>query len=151
AQPGTLQAGLVAATQSTDTLAPLAAITSPAAGANVTGGQAVTISGTATDSGGGQVAGIEGSVDNGATWQPATGRGTWTYAWTPSIPGSVTIRARAVDDSGNLQTAAVTRTVTVGAQACPCTGWDNTVVPNNPADSDVGPLELGVKFRTDVA
>ena len=34
----------------------------------------VTISGTATDTGGGVVGGVEVSTDDGATWHPATGR-----------------------------------------------------------------------------
>ena len=41
------------------------------------------ISGTATDTGGGVVGGVEVSTDGGTTWHPATGRGTWTYTWTP--------------------------------------------------------------------
>ena len=56
-QPGTLQAGLVPATASTDTTAPTATITSPAQGASLTAGTTYTISGTASDAGGGVVAG----------------------------------------------------------------------------------------------
>ena len=53
---------------------PTSTITSPAAGATFAAGHAVTISGTATDTGGGVVGGVEVSVDGGATWHPATGR-----------------------------------------------------------------------------
>ena len=70
-QPVTLQSGLVAATASTDAVAPTSTITSPAGGSTVPSNQAVTISGTATDSGGGVVGGVEVSVDGGATWHPA--------------------------------------------------------------------------------
>ena len=49
-QPATLQAGLVAATASTDTTPPSSPITAPTAGATVPSGSAVTITGTATDS-----------------------------------------------------------------------------------------------------
>ena len=69
-QPDTLQSGLAAATASTDTTAPTAAITSPAAGATLPVGSPVTITGTATDAGGGVVAGVEVSTDDGSTWQP---------------------------------------------------------------------------------
>ena len=69
AQPATLQPGLAAATKSTDTAAPTASITSPAAGASVQAGNAVTVSGTAADSGGGVVGGVEVSVD-GSTLAP---------------------------------------------------------------------------------
>ena len=50
---------------------------------DVSGRHAVTITGTATDAGGGVVGGVEVSVDGGATWHPAAGRATWTYTWTP--------------------------------------------------------------------
>ena len=61
-QPATLMSGLTAATASTDTTAPTSTITSPAQGANLSNGSAVTISGTATDVGG-VVAGVEVSTD----------------------------------------------------------------------------------------
>src|SRR5262249_35626318 len=90
-QPGTLQAGVVAAPASTHTVPPISTITAPAAGATVRSGQLVTITGTATDAGGGVVGGVEVSVDGGATWHPATGRTTWSYPWTPGLQGSVTL------------------------------------------------------------
>ena len=75
----------------------------------------MTITGNISDTGGGVVGGVEVSVDGGATWHPASGRASWTYAWTvPGAPGSVTIRSRAADDSGNLETPSAGITVTVG-------------------------------------
>jgi WD40 repeat protein/methionine-rich copper-binding protein CopC len=115
AQPATLATGLTAATKSTDTIAPTAVITSPADGGRVDPGSSVTISGTATDAGGGRVGGIEVSTDNGATWHPASGRATWTYSWTAPASGSVTLQARAADDSANLQSTPASATITVGA------------------------------------
>jgi Domain of unknown function (DUF4082)/Bacterial Ig-like domain/Bacterial Ig domain len=102
-QPGSLQAGLVAATASTDAAGPTSVITAPAAAANLIVNSAVTVSGTATDAGGGVVGGVEVSVDGGATWRRATGRASWTYSWTPTAIGTVTIRSRAADDSGNIE------------------------------------------------
>ena len=119
-QPGSLQAGLVAATPSTDTTAPSSTITAPTAGANLALNTAVTISGSASDAGG-VVGGIEVSVDGGATWRRATGRAAWTYAWTPTVAGSYTIRTRVADDSGNLESPSAGRTVTVGVDATPPT------------------------------
>ena len=72
-QPASLQGGLVLATASADITPPVSAITSPTAGSTVTQGSAVTINGTATDTGG-VVGGVEVSVDGGITWHPATGR-----------------------------------------------------------------------------
>ena len=66
----------------------------------------VTIKGTAHDSGGGVVAGVEVSVDGGTTWHPAVGQETWQYQWrvAPRADGrGATILSRAVDDSGNVE------------------------------------------------
>ncbi len=64
----------------------------------------LVISGTAQDAGGGQVAAVEVSLDNGVTWHPARGRGeAWNYPWLPPRAGAYTILSRAVDDSGNLE------------------------------------------------
>jgi hypothetical protein len=99
-QPATLMAGLQPATASADTTPPTASITSPAAGAHPVDGTQVAVTGTASDVGG-QVGGVEVSADGGATWHPATAHSSWTYLWTPSLVGSQSLTARAVDDSGN--------------------------------------------------
>jgi Domain of unknown function (DUF4082)/Bacterial Ig domain len=151
-QPSTLQAGLAAASASTDTTAPTAAISSPAAGATVQSGASVTVSGTAADSGatGSQVGGVEVSTDNGTSWHPASGRGSWSYTWHPGTAGTTTIKARATDDSLNTG-AAVSIPVTVAARSCPCSIWDAGTVPSTPSDSDTNAVEVGLKFRTDTA
>jgi WD40 repeat protein len=153
-QPATPQPGLTLAGPSTDTVAPTSAITSPTAGATIPQGSPVTVTGTTTDTGGGVVGGVEVSVDGGTTWHPASGRSTWSYSWTPSAAGSVTLESRAVDDSGNLETPGAGVSVTVGGGgSCTsnCTIWAASVVPGTP---DAGPdsaVELGVKFQSDVA
>ena len=152
-QPATLQAGLAAATQTTDTKAPATTITSPLAGAEVRSGAPTTISGTATDlageTEGSQVGGVEVSVDGGSTWHPAVGRDNWTYTWTPGVTGTATIRARAADDSGNLESPGAQVVVNVVPRSCPCSIWDSTVT--GPQDGDTHATELGVKFRSDTA
>ena len=145
-QPGTLQAGLVAAAQTTDLQPPKAAIATPSDGAHVEVNQPLTISGSATDSegeggGGGRVGGVEVSVDGGNTWHPAAGRGNWSYSWTPGATGTVTIVARATDDSGNIESPGDQVTVNVAAQACPCSIWDDSVT--GPQDTDKNSVELG--------
>jgi hypothetical protein len=153
-QPATLQAGLVPATPSTDATAPVSTITAPESGANVPVGQPVVITGTATDSGGGRVAGVEVSVDNGASWQPATGRGSWTFNWTPGASGTVTLKSRAVDDSGNLEAPSAGVTVTVGSGGggggCPCSLFASSATPAVVSDPDTAAIELGVKFSSSV-
>ncbi len=118
AQPDTLQAGLVTASASTDVTAPTATITAPAGGSSIQTGTPVTITGTASDVGG-QVGGVEVSTDGGATWHPASGRGSWSYAWVPGAVGPATLRARAVDDSANLGAASAAVDVTItGVPVC---------------------------------
>ena len=150
AQPATIQSGLVAATASSDAAAPTSTITAPAAGATVAPNTPTTISGTATDAGGGQVGGVEVSTNGGETWRRANGRGAWTFSWTPGASSSYTIRSRAADDSGNLENPGPGVTVTTGSgnQSCPCSIWGPTATPATPAEtSDSSPIEVGVRFR----
>ena len=100
-QPATAHAGLTATSASTDLTAPLSAPATPTR--TVAAGTPVTVSGTATDAGGGRVGGVEVSVDGGASWHPASGREIWSYTWTPTASGQVSVRSRAADDSGNLE------------------------------------------------
>jgi hypothetical protein len=102
-QPATLQPGLLSAIQSIDTIAATSQVSAPANGSQVRIGTNVSITGTASDIGGGVIGGVEISVDGGATWHPVTGRENWTYSWTPATSGNYTIRTRATDDSANLE------------------------------------------------
>jgi hypothetical protein len=145
-QPTTPVAGLVTSAASTDHTAPSVTISTPTAGATISGGTAYTVSGTATDAGGGQVGAVEVSIDNGATWHPATGRASWTYAWSPSGIGPVTIKVRASDDSGNVQSTPASVSVT---QQCPCSLLAAKNPPVQPAGNDTSAINLGVKFKSD--
>jgi hypothetical protein len=149
AQPTTLQAGLVAASASTDASAPTSIISAPADGAALQG--PITVTGTASDAGGGAVGGVEVSVDGGSSWAPASGRGAWSHTFPAQIPGSVTILSRAVDDSGNLETPGPGVDVTIQAPLCPCSIWgDGVVATGNLNENDGQAVELGVRFRSDV-
>jgi photosystem II stability/assembly factor-like uncharacterized protein len=98
--------------QDPDTVRPTSTITFPTAGASVAIGTTVTITGTASDAGGGTVARVEVSVDGGATFSAATGTTAWSFNFTPTTPGQVTIRSRATDNSGNVQDPPAQITVT---------------------------------------
>jgi hypothetical protein len=143
-QPASLQPGLVPATPSTDTTPPTSTITNPSSGAGVVAQRTVTIQGTASDTGGGVVGGVEVSFD-GTRWFRATGRNAWQYQWTPTGDGPVTIRVRAVDDIGNIQPNPTTVNVTVGGTCC--TLWSSATVPDVASYNDSRSVELGVKFR----
>ncbi|MCY3700028.1 MAG: Ig-like domain-containing protein [Gemmatimonadetes bacterium] len=102
-----MQSDLVAATASTDDIPPTSSFDPPSAPDAESG--VMTISGTASDAGGGVVAAVEVSLDGGMTWRPARGRTNWSYAWDPGTTGGeVSILSRAVDDSGNLETPGAT-------------------------------------------
>ena len=154
AAPGSLVSGLTYAPKPADTAAPTSTITSPSAGATIANGSTVTISGTATDSGGGVVAGVEVSTDGGSTWHPATTMSaaapsvTWSYTWSAAGSGSVTIKSRATNDSGYIETPGSGVTVTVN---CPCSVFGNNYTPSTPSASDPASYELGMKFQSSVS
>jgi hypothetical protein len=146
-QPATIQAGLVAATASTDHTPPTSTITSPGGGATETSGTPVTITGTASDSGGGVVAGVEVSTDSGKTWHPATGTTSWSYSWTPGPTGSFKIMSRATDDSVNTETPGPGVAVVVNPRQCPCSLFPSSAAPAG--SGDTSSVELGTKFTAD--
>ena len=137
AQPGTLQAGLVPATQTALSSAPpTSAITWPPPGASLPSGTPVTITGTASAASGAFVVAVEVSTDGGKTWNPATGTTNWSYTWTPGATGSVTIMSRAVDDTVNLGNPSTGVTVTVTQPSGPLSIWsthDHAHVSRTPA------------------
>ena len=153
-QPATLMSGLVPGAAAADTSPPTSTITSPSAGATFANGSTVTISGTATDSGGGVVAGVEVSTDGGSTWHPVTTMSaasasvTWSYTWSAAGNGSVTIMSRATDDDGNTEKPGPGVTVTVN---CPCSIFGNNYTPSTPSTNDPGAYELGMKFQSSVS
>jgi chitodextrinase len=91
-----------------DTVAPTAAITSPANGASVYG--AVTVTATATDNQ--TVASVDLLVDGTVVGSDSSA--PYSFTWSATAAGSHTLQARARDGVGNLGTSA-TVTVTVPA------------------------------------
>jgi hypothetical protein len=148
AQPATLQSGIVPATASTDSAPPTSVITYPTPSTSINTGSAVTVTGNATDAGGGAVGAVEVSGDGGATWHPATGRSAWSYVWIPSATGPTTLMSRAVDDSVNLESAHGIN-LTVLPQTCPCSVWTSPITPQTIDSGDGNAVEVGLKFRAD--
>ncbi|MEQ1956581.1 DUF4082 domain-containing protein [Mesorhizobium yinganensis] len=146
-QPATLQSGLITGLPSTDHTAPTSTI-NPIN--SVSAGSLVTISGTAADLGGGVIAGVEVSTDNGLSWHPATGDENWTYSWRPQLAGTYTIKSRAVDDSVNLETPSTGRTATITGPNY-VTVFSPTSTPAVVNTTDSSAVELGMKFRSSVA
>ena len=152
-QPATLESDLVPGVQPNYTSPPSSTITSPSAGATFANGSTITISGTATDSGGGVVAGVEVSTDGGSTWHPVTTMSsaatsvTWSYNWSAAGSGSVTLESRATDDDANRGPASSGMSVTVN---CPCGLFGASHVPYTTSANDSGAYELGMKFQSTV-
>ena len=145
--PQTLQASLVLASQSTDRTPPSSSISS-VSGNSVVEGSTVTVTGTATDTGGGVVGGVEVSSDGGQTWHPASGvvgstTMNWNYSFVAPATGSYTIETRAVDDSLNLETpgGGMSYTVTPSSALSLFSGTTSAPIANDPSA-----IEVGVRF-----
>lgn len=95
-----------------DLNAPTSSVTSPASGAFLKGA-GINITGTASDGAESGVALVEVSTNGGTTWTAATGTTSWSYAWTLPADGSYTIKVRATDVSGKIQTPGAGTVMTV--------------------------------------
>ena len=152
-QPATLQAGLVAASASTDTLAPTATYRQLRSTArNVAGGS------KGHDQrhrhrldGGTGAARSAASRSRSTAAAPGIrrGRGNWTYSWTPSAPGP--------RRSGPARSTTAATSRRPGAQVTrqrrrrrPVPARSGTTSVTGPQDGDTNAVELGVKFRSDV-
>jgi hypothetical protein len=150
AQPATLQSGLVAGAIPADTTGPAVTVTAPAAGSTVPALSQVTITGTAADSNGGVVARVEVSADGGQTWQPAiwgsdSANVSWSYTWTPTALGPVTLQIRA--ENGNAYVGPVQNLpLTVGPEQCPCSVFPVSSAPVTADSGDGSAVTLGVKI-----
>ena len=156
AQPGSIQAGLLTASMSSDNTAPVLTITSPANNTQVGQGRAITVTGTAVDASG-VVAGVEVSIDGGVSWTPAqitgslSGTVNWSFSFTPSAVGTMQVLVRGVDDSGNLSLAGTSYSGTfINLEAtCPCSVFSTLdAVDSDPRDQETTPITLGMKIRT---
>jgi fibronectin type 3 domain-containing protein/regulation of enolase protein 1 (concanavalin A-like superfamily) len=98
-------------------IAPASTIIQPTAG---TASQCapITIRGTASANGGGQVSSVEYSTDGGLTWHWANGTEDWSVSWAPVAPGPATIRSRAVNEYGVVEIPSLGVPINVLAGGC---------------------------------
>ena len=160
-------AGSYVATYTVDTTPPQLTGTTPPSGAtDVSLGTAVTV--TFSEA-------MDSSTITGATFElrdaannlvasTVTANGT-TATLTPTnqLAAATTYTAtvkggqtdpRVKDLSGNALAASATWSFTTASQPCagtPCTAWSSTTVPAIPSENDPSAVELGVKFRSDLA
>jgi photosystem II stability/assembly factor-like uncharacterized protein len=78
-------------------------ILTPATG-YITNEQNITVSGTASVAGGDALALVEVSIDNGATWQPASGTGSWSINLSFPSTGTFAVLSRATSSGGIIET-----------------------------------------------
>ena len=136
----TIASGLTASTKSSDTTPPTVTVNEPASGSTIPQGSLVTVKGTASDTGG-RVAGVEVSMDSGASWHPATGASSFTYKGVLYGSGPGAIQVRAIDDSANIQSNPAMISVT---SDCPCSLF-GAMTPVNPETTDSSAVTLGTK------
>src|SRR5262249_55518456 len=85
-------------------------------------------------------------------WHPVTTMSaantsvTWSYSWVAHGSPTATIKARAVDDSGNLETPGPGITVSM---SCPCSIWGPATTPRTIDSGDPAAVNVGVKFQAD--
>lgn len=147
-QPATLMNGLAPAAASTDTVAPSLTVTQSPAGP-LPHGTEVTVAGTATDGTGpetGQVAGVEYSVDAGATWAAADGTSNWSFRYLLSGVGQSTVLVRAIDDSGNYPAQGTP----VNTEVTGPYSVFGDVEPGTADTGDASSVELGLRFSPTV-
>ena len=139
-----------------DTIAPSVSITFPTDGA-VLASSTTALSGTASDSGSG-VKLVEVSVDNGATYNAASGTNSWTYATPAMTNGAHTIIARATDNAGNKATTSISVTVNVPAPSISSiSASPTTIFPNGGGTTTIsftsdqaGTYSIAIKDSTSV-
>ena len=153
ATAGSLQANLVQPSALLDVDPPASTIVSPVHNSTVAG-PTITVSGTSTDVGGGAIGGVEVSIDNGTTWHMATGLENWTYTFSPTGYGTITIKVRAFDDSGNLEAAGTPgspNAITILVSGPFHYSVFNATYPVTPPIFFSGnPVELGMKFKSTI-
>jgi PKD repeat protein len=85
-------------------------------------------------------------------YQAAAAGQTLTVTWNQTSGGGKgNVSLQGVALAGGSSTATPTPTPTPTGPTCPCSIWSATSVPTVAADSDTQAVELGVKFKSDVA
>lgn len=79
---------------------------------------------------------------------------TGSITGTPTVVGTFNFTAQVADSSSPPQVASQPLSIAItnsGGASCPCTIWPSTTVPGIPDSGPDSAVELGVKFRSDIA
>ena len=118
----TIYACCVSPSRPVDTSPPISKITKPTAGVTIPAGEPYVIEGIGSDES--AVVKVEVSLDDGKTWSVAksssvAGSFSWEYVWQNPTEGEYTIKARATDTVGNIESPSAGVKVTVPAAVPP--------------------------------
>jgi len=96
---------------------------------------------------------VEVSLDGGQTWHAADGATDWSYTWNVTARGNYTIKTRATDLSGGLETTGDSKSVTVSRTPSPELqhySWDLWLSGGNCGSCHVPPNKfMGQDYRRD--
>lgn len=137
----------VVTSTSSDTTPPTISITSPTAGATVSG----TVSVTATANDNVAVASVQFKVDGNDIGTDTTS--PYSVSWNSALAanGTHSLVAVATDTGGNSTTSNALSVTTNNSSLSTLSIWPNTTTPAVASDSDAAAVELGVKFRSSQA
>lgn len=138
----------VIANNSTDTVPPTVAITTPPNGATLSG--SVTLEATASDNV--AVSSVQFKLDGvniGASDTTAPYSVVWNSALTQN--GTHVLTALATDTGGNITTSSSVTVSTNNAPLPTSSLWSNSQTPAVTSENDSGAVELGMKFRSSQA
>lgn len=129
--------------------APSVSLTGPSSGATFTAPAAIVLTATAADSDG-TIARVE--FHSGSALIGGDATAPYAVTWNSVAAGSYTLTAKAYDTLGASRTsAAVVVTVTAAGTQSSHSLWSAGSVPTHPSVADASAVEVGVKFRSDLA
>ena len=126
---------------------PTIVLSSPVSGASYTAPASISLAATVTANGH-TITQVQ--FYNGATLLGTVAAAPYSYSWNSVSAGSYSLSAKAVYDSGSTASAAPVNVTCVNA-ASVATIWPTTAVPGTVDGGPDSAVELGVKFRSDVA
>ncbi len=88
--------------------------------------------------------------DTTGTVQPALTTNFVNGVWTGYITITQTANGVIITASDGIATGTSNPFDVVPLRQCPCSIWDNSVIPPNPNINEGRPIEVGVKFRSDI-
>jgi hypothetical protein len=131
----------------TNLLTPSIALTSPLSGATYAAPATVPLTASVTANG---HAITQVQFYNGTTLLGTVAAAPYSFSWSNVSVGSYSLTAKVVYDAGSTATSALVNVTCFNATSV-VTIWPTTAVPGSVDDGPDSAVELGVKFRSDVA